>query len=138
METFRYLDHTGDLGVELFGRTAEELFVHAGEAFTDILTDPESVRASEEVEIAVEGADLEQLLVEWLSELIYRFDARGMLFRRYRVRSLDDRRLRGTARGERYDPGRHMIKTTVKGATYHQLEVGRTGNGWKARVILDL
>jgi SHS2 domain-containing protein len=138
MERFRYLDHTGDLGVELFGRTAEELFVLAGEAFTDILTDPDAVRPSGEVAITVEGEDLEQLLVEWLTELIYRFDAQGWLFRRYRVRSLDDHRLSGAAEGEPYDPDRHTIKTTVKGATYHQMEVTRTGDGWKARVILDL
>jgi SHS2 domain-containing protein len=138
MESFRYLDHTGDLGVELLGESLEALFEHAGEALTDILTDPETVRASSDVEISVEGADLEQLLVEWLTELIYRFDAQGWLFRRYRIRSLDDHRLTGIAQGEPYDPDRHTIKTTIKGATYHQLEVARTRSGWKARVIFDL
>ncbi|MCF8061134.1 MAG: archease [Deltaproteobacteria bacterium] len=138
MEGFRYLDHTGDLGIELFGRSREALFEHAGEAFTDIVTDPATVHASFEVEISVDGADVEQLLVEWLTELIYRFDAQGWLFRRYRIRSLDDHHLSGTVQGEPYDPDRHPIRTTVKGATYHQLEVTRTEDGWKARVIFDL
>jgi len=138
MAGFRYLDHTGDLGIELSARSPETLFERAGEAFTEILTDPDTVRPSATVEIAVEGGDLEQLLVEWLTELIYRFDAQGWLFRRYRIRSLDDHRLDGTAEGEPYDPDRHTIRTTVKGATYHQLEVTRTEDGWKARVIFDL
>lgn len=138
MERFRYLDHTGDLGVEVFGDTLEALFEHAGEAFMNVITDPETVKAAAAIEIAVGAPDLEQLLVEWLTELIYQFEVHGRLFRRYEVRFQDDGRLLATARGETYNPDLHPIRTTVKGATYHQLEVRRTGNGWRARVIFDL
>jgi len=76
--------------------------------------------------------------LEWLTELIFQFEVHGRLFRRYEVRFQDDGRLLATARGETYNPDLHPIRTTVKGATYHQLEVRRTGNGWRARVIFDL
>ena len=138
MDHFRYLDHTGDLGMEIYGETPEELFEHAGEGFTHIITDPSTVQASTELEISVDAADMEQLLIEWLTELIYRFDAHGWLFREYRIQSLDPGHLSGIARGERYNPTRHPIRTTVKGATYHQLQVTRSGKGWKGRVIFDL
>ncbi|MCF8040387.1 MAG: archease [Desulfohalobiaceae bacterium] len=138
MQGFRYFEHTGDLGVELYGDTLEDLFEHAGEAFTDIVIDPSSVRPLQEIELRVEAPDLEQLLVEWLSELIFRFDAHGRLFCHYHIRSLDAQRLVGTARGEVFDPTRHTIRTEVKGATYHQLELRRYEQGWKGRVIFDL
>ncbi|MFO7984665.1 MAG: archease [Desulfatiglandaceae bacterium] len=138
MEHFRYLDHTGDLGMEVYGNTLEALFEHAGEGFTRIITDPSTVQASTELEISLEAADTEQLLVEWLTELIYQFDAHGWLFREFHVHAIDSGHLSGIARGERYNPTRHPIRTTVKGATYHQLQVTRSSKGWKGRVIFDL
>ncbi len=71
-------------------------------------------------------------------ELIYRFDAHGQLFREYNVSALDEAHLLATARGERFDPERHPLRTAVKAATYHQLELKQSENGWTARVIFDL
>jgi len=44
MQTFRSIDHTGDLGIEVFGDSPRSLFQHAGEAFTDVITHPETIR----------------------------------------------------------------------------------------------
>ena len=46
--------------------------------------------------------------------------------------------LRGTVRGERYDPNRHELKTLIKAVTYHQLEVRSSKVGWTARVVFDI
>ncbi len=138
MQGFHSFEHSGDLGLEISGDDLQGLFEQAGEAFTDIVTDLSTVRAATASEIQIQALDVEQLLVEWLSELIYRFDAHGELFREYHVSSLDDARLLATARGERFDPDRHPLRTSVKAATYHQLELKQSENGWTARVIFDL
>lgn len=124
--------------MEFFGDTLEALFEHAAEGFTDIITDPAALRSSADVEISLEAADTEALLIEWLTELIYQFDAHGWLFREFHIHTIEHGHLSGIARGERYNPTQHPIHTTVKGATYHQLQVRRSGNGWKGRVIFDL
>ncbi len=138
MQRFHSFDHGGDLGLEIYGDDLKELFEQAGKAFTGIVTDLSTVCVSAATELQVHAPDLEQMLVEWLTELIYRFEAHGELFREYCIRSLDNHRLLGTARGEVYDPERHPLRTTVKGATYHQLELRRYKQGWRARVIFDL
>ena len=138
MEKFRYLDHTGDLGVEVFGADLSDLFRHAGEAFADIMTDPGSVRVRETRKISLTADRVEDLLVKWFNEFIFYFDTEALLFSAFDIRSVDETRIEAGIRGEPYDENRHDIKTTVKSATYHQLEVVRRKSGWRAVVIFDL
>ncbi len=138
MEKFRFIEHTGDLGAEIFGESLAELFQHAGEAFTDIVSDAETVLKKETRHIALQAEQIEDLLIRWLNEFIFLFDTEGLLFAGFDVISIDDRHIEATVQGEIYDENRHPIKTTVKGATYHQLAVVREDTIWKARIIFDL
>jgi SHS2 domain-containing protein len=138
MEAFRFIDHTGDLGLEVFGDSLTALFQHAGDALTEIITDAATVRRRESKRISLEADGIEALLVRWLNELVFLFDTDGLLGAVFDVTDIDDRHLAATVWGEVYDETRHPIKTTVKSATYHQLEVVREKELWRARVIFDL
>jgi SHS2 domain-containing protein len=135
---FRILDHTGDLGILVFGRDLEELFSNAGEAFFDIITDVQRVRESTERIIRVEGPNLEDLMVRWLGELLYVHDVDGLLFRSFWIDELRDRSLKARARGEAFDEKRHVMKTEIKAVTYHKIQVKEEKEGWSARIIFDL
>ena len=81
------------------------------------------------------------LLVDFLSELLYRFDTRNWLTReaRVEVREQDGGwELRGTLLGERHDPLRHPVKVLIKGVTYHGLAVVHAGAAWTANVVFDI
>jgi protein archease len=138
MQPFRVLEHTADVGFEAFGRTLEEVYANAARALTDMIVDLDAVRPAEEVKIEVEGSDAPSLLVNWLSELLYRFDADRWLFRDFELASLSDRALDARARGEKFDPARHGIKLMVKAITYHQLALDETADGWRAQVYVDI
>ena len=138
MRKFEFLDHTGDVGIRVFGKTLPDLFRHAAEALFHIITDPETIELKETRTIALQANDLEELLIDWLNEFIYLFETRGLLFRDFDFFSLDAQSLRATARGELYDETRHPIETTVKSATHHQLQLRREKGIWKAQIILDL
>jgi SHS2 domain-containing protein len=108
---YRFLDHTADVAVELRAPTRDELFADALVAFTDTTTDPATVTPREAVRIEVEADDAESLLVEFLDELVYRFEVDGMLFREAEVTIAEhgegedgSLRLAAEARGEPYDP----------------------------------
>lgn len=138
---YRFTSHTADVAVELSAATREALFAEALRAFTDTVTDPETVEPDEEQALSAEAGDLESLLVEWLSELVYRFDVDGLLFRESRVRIEETDggyRLTADARGEPYDPGRHALEVQVKGVTYHELKVEPADGGWVGRVVFDI
>ncbi len=138
MEKFRYIDHTGDLGVEVFGDSLNRLFQNAGEAFADIMTDPRAIRRRESKAVSLKADRVEDLLVRWFNEFIFFFETEGLLFSRFDIDSIDESHIEARIHGEPYDENRHTIKTTVKSATYHQLEVVRQEDGWKATVIFDL
>ncbi|MGE5838638.1 MAG: archease [Deltaproteobacteria bacterium] len=135
---FELVDHTGDLGVRVFGESLPEIFDQAARSLTAILTDPETIQIKEIREFLLEARTDEELLISWLNELVYLFDTKGLLFKAFNVLAVQDHRLQAMARGETYDEGRHPIKTTVKAATYHQLKIENAHGVWTAQVIFDL
>ena len=138
--SFSFFDHTGDVGVHLDAPSLEALFSSAADALLETLSDPSTVRPTESVIVSLRAAELDLLLVDWLSELLYRFDAHGVLTSRTSVTlsQEDGWHLSADAQGERFDPERHAIKVLVKGITYHSLRVQRSGDGWTATVIFDI
>jgi len=138
MEAFRVLEHTADIGFEAFGSSREEVFENAARALQNIMVDLNSILPSEKLEIQVEGADASCLLVNWLSEILYRIDADGRLFHDFNVRDLSDRSLTAIAYGEPFDRARHQVKLQMKAITYHQLALDKTADGWRAQVYVDI
>jgi SHS2 domain-containing protein len=135
---FEFVDHTGDLGVRVFGESLPRLFEQAAHALTFILTDPETIRTSEARKLLLDAKTDEELLITWLNELVYLFDTEGLLFKAYDVLSVHDHHLEALAQGEIYVESRHPIKTAVKAATYHQLKIENHEGVWTALVIFDL
>lgn len=128
--------------MELRARTRDALFAEALVAFADTVTDPATVAPEEVVGLEVEAEDAGSLMVEWLGELVYRFDVDGLLFREAEVRVEDSGeglRLVAEARGERYDEERHPLKVPVKAVTWHGLEVREEADGsWFGHVVFDI
>lgn len=137
---FELFDHTADVGLLVTAPTVEQLFEEAGRALTSLIVeDPGAIEPRETTAIELEAGSVDELFVEWLRELIFRFEVEHLLFGEFSVRIADGhRRLQAECRGERADWTRHQPDTEVKGVTYHQLEVSRTEAGWRARVILDV
>jgi SHS2 domain-containing protein len=102
------------------------------------MTDRRLLRARETRDIEVEAPDREALLVTWLNYLLYLYDVDGFLGRFFEILELSEERLQARARGEAFDPERHVGKTAVKAATYHHLEITSRNHGWQATVIFDL
>jgi SHS2 domain-containing protein len=91
-----------------------------------------------ERDLKVGSEDRDSLLVNWLNELIYVFDAEHILFRRFDISTLAENLLESRCYGEQFDPAKHKIKIGVKAATYHMLTVEEDTGGYKARVIFDI
>jgi SHS2 domain-containing protein len=138
---YAFIDHTADVAAELTGASLPELFVSAAQALADTITDLAAVTVSVTQPITVESDTLEDLLVDWLNELLYRFEVRNMLTSTADV-SIDGDdgcwHLRGSIAGEPFDPDRHVSRVLVKSATYHGLAVTRDGGTWRARIVLDI
>ena len=134
---YEIVDHTADVAIVARGADAGEAFANAGRALLSLVTDPDSVAEVEERRIELSADDLADLLVAWLNELIYLFDAENLLLSGFDVRPVGDTGLVATVSGERVDKTRHRIKLGVKAATHHMLEIDRD-NGVRLQVLFDI
>jgi SHS2 domain-containing protein len=135
---YELLDHTGDLGVRVWASDVKGIFREAARALFDIITDLEKVEVHLNREVAVQGLGQEELLVAWLSELLYLYEVEGLLFCDFVLTEIDEGKVKGVAKGEEYYEGRHAIKTSIKAVTYHQLEITEKDGRWQAQVIFDI
>ncbi|MFC1927445.1 archease [Chloroflexota bacterium] len=137
-EAFEILDHTADIGIIAHGADVKELFSNAALALFSLITELESIQEKLHFDLEVGSEDTDSLLVDWLNELIYCFDAKHVLFNRFDIESLAYNALRATCYGEDFDPNKHKIKIGIKAATYHMLKLETDNNGYKAQIILDI
>jgi SHS2 domain-containing protein len=136
--SYRVFDHTADLGIEVFGKTKEEVYAGAAMALFDLLTEPGRVRKALERTIAADGEDDAELLVNFLREVLYAWTGDGFLVAECAVREAGPRRITAVLRGEPFDPARHRIRQEIKAVTHHQASLRRAAAGWEARIVFDV
>ncbi|MBM3317598.1 MAG: archease [Candidatus Eisenbacteria bacterium] len=153
---FEAIDHTADVGLKVWAADLEELFLQAARGLASLLTDPEGVTRDREVDVGVSGADPEELLVAWLEEVLYLFEARGLLlvdFERPRITGPTaeakggvkggvegdaEYRLTCRARGTAWNRGRHPLRSALKAATYHGLRLAPDAKGrYQTTIVFD-
>lgn len=139
---YEYFEHTADIGIRGTGTNLAEAFEEAAKAMYNIMVDIENVEERQEVEITVEAKDRENLLVEWLNQLIYESSRQDLIFCNFMIQELrkvsDGFFLRGLAIGEPLDKSKHEVKIEVKAATYSQLKVEFQRNRVMAQCIVDV
>lgn len=138
--TFEFIEHTADIAARLQGDTVGALFEAAAAALTDAITDPAAIRRTESFTVTLDASDLDILLVDWLEELLYKFETDGVLVGEsvVAIQSGDRVILNAHIRGERRDEARHPIKVLVKAVTFHGLHVAKTDSGYEATVVFDI
>ena len=139
-------DHTADVAVEATGETLDEVFGAVADGMAAAMCDtvPERGGARFSLEVAAEGR--EQLLFDYLDELIYERDVRGVL-------PVDsEATVSGPANGQDgSDEGAWRVSATARGVplsevdardlkavTYSEMDLSETDEGWHAYVVFDV
>lgn len=127
MKTYELIDHTADIGVKAYGKTLSEAFQNAAKGMFDIITDSSEIESVGQYNISLDAQDLEQLLVDFLSELLYLHSANNLVFGFFKV-DLDEKQnsLSATIFGEKLDVSKHKIGSEIKAVTYHMLKVKKS------------
>ena len=135
----REIEHTADLGFEVWAGDLETLYAEATDALIGLYADRDAVASGERREIEIEGGSAEEMLVHWLHEVYLLLELDSWLAAGVETVDIGSQRVRGTLVGESYDPSRHTIHTAIKAITYHDLELRRDASGsWRTRVIVDV
>ena len=135
--SYEHFEHTADVGIRGIGETLEESFEMAGKALFAVMINLDNVEITDELSIEVEGENSEDLLYNWLSELIFLMNIEEKVFSDFSVK-IEGNQLRGRVRGEVINYNKHELLTEVKAITYSQILVEQKENSWIAQCIVDV
>ncbi|MGB9858141.1 MAG: archease [Dictyoglomaceae bacterium] len=138
MKKYELLDHTADIGIIAYGSTKEEAFASCAEAMFDLITPITEIQEKTRFDIEVDAEDLESLLVTWLNELLYVFEVKGLVFKRFEVTLIGNEQLISHGFGEKFDPKKHTLQREIKAVTYNLLKIENQGNQWCIQVVFDI
>jgi SHS2 domain-containing protein len=131
---FEFLDHPGDVKLRAWSRDLESLFAAAAEGmmaflFGDGIADLEPDRTET---IEIEAKDREALLVDWLSELLYRTTCEYRAYMGFRIHELTENKLKATVAAAAAE-----AVEDIKAVTHHELSVRECGRRWEASIVFD-
>ncbi|MBC7252840.1 MAG: archease [Actinobacteria bacterium] len=126
------------MGIRAYGKSREEVFAHAALGMMSLILDVESVSLRERKDVKARASGPEELLVKWLSEVLFLVETEGWAFGDFEVREVTEELAEGWGWGEPLDPAKHKVSGEIKAATYHMLQLKRENDTWIAQVIFDV
>ena len=139
MKKYETLEHPADIKIRAFGRDLAEVFVNAALGMMEFLygknicgDSPKMRNISTEV-IKIKSRDLESLLVDWLSEILYLSDANNSAYVEFKINKISETEIEA-------EVGSCPVKAIedIKAVTYNELKIEKRDDGWVAEVVLDI
>lgn len=130
----RFVEHTGEVELQLQAPDLPALFAEAGLALAELLAGTPPPASSAPEHVVVHAPDREALLAEWLNELIYRAEVHKRVYVDFDFTRLGDQELVASVRGGEPE----ALRTAVKAATLHRLAIRETPGGVRATLVLDV
>lgn len=138
---YEYLEHTADAKFRAYGKSLEEAFENAALAMLNVMVETDQVTNSSSVDLELSSPDADALLFDWLSEILFLFEVEEMVFGGVKVNELvindEGCSLSATLFGETIDLSVHVFDTEVKAATYNEMKIERTDDGWMIQATVD-
>ena len=140
MDRYRFLPHTADGKFQAFGATLEEAFANAALATASLVWDWTAIAPKVRHAVLVRAIDREQLLVKFLTEVVYLFETRRFLLGR-----VDGLRIGPSPDGLALEAmfvgddlaETHELHGDVKAVTYHELKIEEC-DGFTVQVVVDM
>jgi SHS2 domain-containing protein len=131
---FEEIEHTADLALRVYGRDMRELFANAAYGMFALMAEPSLEGPAREREVSLEAMDYESLLVDWLNELIYLHEVERETYSQFDIEALSPTKLKANVAG---GPTKSKTKA-IKAATFHDLAIQETANGFVATIVFDV
>ena len=141
---YEFHDHTADIQVHAVGDTLAHAVEQTVIGMMNIMTSAENIRSDIAQETVISAPDLEILVVNYLSEYLYYFDAKRLLFSEVQISPIQYDEvsklytIKSVSKGETFDPSRHEMKTEIKAVTYSFLEIKQNKEQSEIWIVFDL
>ena len=137
---YRFLEHTADAKFQAYGRTLEEAFVNSALATSALMWDWRTVEKRMKHRVGIKGKDLEQLLRNFLEELLYLLDSRMFLLNsvdRLKIERKENHYLLSAEFWGDDLSDKHEIFGEVKAITYNEMEI-KNNDHFMIQVVVDI
>ncbi|MFH1063074.1 MAG: archease [Candidatus Omnitrophota bacterium] len=136
---FKYIPHTADIGLRISGTDNAAVFINAAIGMFSIiakLKQPEPTTV--EYQIKLNAANLEELLVAWLSELLTLSDIHNLFFTHFQINHLSASSINARVQAVKINSQNIEKKTEIKAVTYNELSIKQEKQRIIAKVFFDI
>lgn len=134
---FEELEHTADIRMRISAPDLSSLFSESGFALAKILYGAYPLeKPTHSFSIQAEGKDREELIVNFLSELLFLTETEYLVPQKFTLTVGDS--VSGTVDGVLFDRKKHSGGTGVKGISYSGLSLTETKTGFELIIIFDI
>ncbi len=134
---YEIIEHTADICIRVKAEDLKGLFSQSALAMFDIVAEEKSTKTKpQKIEIEVSADDLEELFVNWLNEILSLSAVKDLIFYDFQINKLNKNLIQAVVFGRNIED--YKLNVEIKAATYHELKIEESKNGWQARVIFDV
>lgn len=142
MPKYKFLEDVAiaDIAYEAYGKDLNELFENAALAIFELSANIETVEAKEKIEFELENEKIDNLLYDFLSEILFLKDSKYMVFKKVKVLVQENQKyfLKAFLEGDTINPKKQQLENDIKAITMHMFELKKEKEGYKATVVVDI
>jgi len=139
--SYKFIDHTADIAVQIKGSSFEELFSAGADAWLHSVVDGVNFESDDSTEIELSGSSKEELLVTFLNELNYFFITSKWLYLSVQsIKIFNDEigcELSAELIGIKLTD-EIKVKQQIKSVTFHQVEITEINGEFSTLVVFDI
>jgi len=134
---FQFFEHTADVKFQAYGKSIKEVFKNSAYALKETIY-KEKIKEKIKKTVKVKGRDLENLLYNFLEELLFLFDSENFILSKIKEIKVDQKNfmLKAEVRGDKAE--NYKINSGIKAVTYNEMFVKKIKNKWICQVVLDI
>ena len=145
MQKYKFLEKVAiaDIAYEAYGKNLNEMFENAALAIFELSAELKTVDAKKKLEFEIENENIENLLYDFLSEILFLKDSKYMVFKKVKVSIKENKNkknyeLKAVLEGDTINPQKQQLENDIKAITMHMFKVEKEKNQWKATVVVDI
>jgi SHS2 domain-containing protein len=130
---YEEVDHTADVAIRVWGEDFLALLRQAAEGLYDLMSVEPMPNSPTEVHFELQQGTNEDILVDFLNELLYLSDEKKQIFKEFSFADTEDKFETQAAGFQILSQDRQ-----IKAVTFHNLNVKETHHGFEAIITFDV
>ncbi|NWG27111.1 MAG: archease [Ignavibacteriaceae bacterium] len=140
-KSYKFVDHTADIAVEISGSSLNDLFEAGAEAWLHSIVDEIKVEDDDVIELELSASSKEELLVTFLNELNYLLITKKWLCTSIQALKIfddaDGCELSAELKGIKLKNDL-KLKQEIKSVTYHKLDIIEREGNYSTLIVFDI